>query len=525
MADWKERAQAYWLKTTKKQRYVALGGVVAFLIAILAWGVLYGGKTEYVPLFTNMEAKDAGEVINKLKEAKTPYEIGDKGASILVPSKDVYRLRMELAAQGLPKGKKGFEMFEQSQFGATEFQNKVQYLQALQGELTRTIEQLTEVEAARVHIVLPQDSLYKQNEKPATASIMLKIRPNQELTPAQVKGIVNLTAHSIQGLKPENITVVDQFAKVLNAPEEEGQGPDKKTSLTQFQLTKRVQDDLQRNIQSMLDQVLGAHKSAVRVNVELNFDQRSLDRQVFEPVVDDKGIIRSSQDLAENYRGTAAAPGGQPGVASNIPGYVTTNQNQSSYEKKETTRNYEINETKEKIIATPGAIKRLTVAVLVDEALTQAQQDSISKVVGSAAGFNQGRGDIVSVERIPFNTDLIDQQKREQERLASEAQMLTYAKIALLVLAVVGLALLWRMHVRRKEALESEEGMLLTTPIGTVAELEEAEALMRAEEKEKEKEPSPEEKERLMQREEIGKIALQTPDNVAQLIKTWLADE
>lgn len=522
MADWKERAMAYWTKTTKKQRYATLGGLLVFLTVIVVWGAFYGGKTEYVPLFTNMEAKDAGEVVNKLKELKTPYEIGDKGASILVPSKDVYRLRMELAAQGLPKGKKGFEMFEQSQFGATEFQNKVQYLQALQGELSRTIEQLSEVEAARVHIVLPQDSLYKQNEKPASASIMLKLRSGNELSAAQVKGIVNLTAHSIQGLKPENITVIDQFAKVLNAPDEEGQGPDKKATLTQFQLTKRVQDDLQRNIQSMLDQVIGAHKSAVRVNVELNFDQRSLDRQVFEPVVDDKGIIRSSQDLTENYRGTAAAPGGQPGVASNIPGYVTTNQNQSTYEKKETTRNYEINETKEKIIATPGAIKRLTVAVLIDEGLTQGQQDSISKVVASAAGFNQGRGDVVSVERISFNTDLLDQEKQEQQKLADEAKMLQYAKILLAVLAVVGLAVLWRTHVRRRELAESER-VLMATPIGTVAELEEAEALMK--EEEKEKEPTPEEKERRKQREEIERLAAQNPDSVAQLIKTWLADE
>ncbi len=522
MSDWKERVTAYWTQATKKQRYAVLGGVGAFLVVLLTWGALYGGKPEYVPLFTNMESKDAGEVVNKLKEMKTPYEIGDKGASILVPAKDVYRLRMELAAQDLPKGKKGFELFEKSQFGATEFQNRVQYLQALQGELARTIEQLTEVEAARVHIVLPKDSLYKQNEKPASASIMLKVRAGNELAKAQIKGIVNLTAHSIEGLKPENVTVIDQFAKVLNAPDEEGQGPDKKTSLTQFQLTKRVQDDLQRNIQSMLDQVLGANKSAVRVSVELNFDQRSLDRQVFEPVVDDKGIIRSSQDLTENYRGTAGAPGGQPGVASNIPGYVTANQNQSNYEKKEVTRNYEINETKEKIIATPGAIKRLTVAVLIDEGITQAQQDSISKVVASAAGFSQPRGDVVSVERIPFNTEALELQKREQEKLSDATKLLTYAQIAVPLLLVVLAFIAWRLHARRKEA--AAEQVLLATPIGTVAELEEAEAELEDEARKK-KEPSREEKERMKQREEITKLARQNPDNIAQLIRTWLGDE
>ena len=179
-------------------------------------------------------------------------------------------------------------------------------------------------------------------------------------------------------------------------------------------------------------------------------------------------------------------------------------------------------ETKEKIIATPGAIKRLTVAVLIDEGLTQGQQDSISKVVASAAGFNQGRGDVVSVERIPFNTELLDQEKQEQQRLADEAKMLQYAKILLAVLAVVGLVVLWRMHVRRKELAESER-VLMATPIGTVAELEEAEALMQ--EEEKEQEPTPEEKERQKQRDEIERLAAQNPDSVAQLIKTWLADE
>ena len=175
MADWKERYLQLWQKFNKRQRYMIIGVAVLLLVVILGTSFWYGSKPDMVPLFTNMETKDAGEVASKLKESKVEYKVqqGSKGTTILVPSAQVDTLRLDLASQGLPRGPKGFEIFDDSKLGVTEFQNKVNYLQALQGELTRTIEQLDAVESARVHIVLPEDSLYKKNEKPATASIML----------------------------------------------------------------------------------------------------------------------------------------------------------------------------------------------------------------------------------------------------------------------------------------------------------------------------------------------------------------
>ena len=174
MADWREQYLQLWKKLTKRQRYTIIGAAALLMIAILGWSYWYGSKPDMVPLFTNMEAKDAGEVAAKLKESKIQYEVQEsqKGTTILVPSKNVHNARLDLATQGLPRGQKGFEIFDDSKLGVTEFQNKVNYLQALQGELTRTIEQIEAVEKARVHIVLPEDSLYKKNEKPATASIM-----------------------------------------------------------------------------------------------------------------------------------------------------------------------------------------------------------------------------------------------------------------------------------------------------------------------------------------------------------------
>jgi flagellar M-ring protein FliF len=511
MADWKEQSLRLWQNLGKKERYMILGSAILIFTIILAWSFWWGGRPDLVPLFTEMEAKDAGEVSAKLKEMKVTHEIGGNGNSILVPAKDVYRIRLELASQGLPRGNKGFEIFEQSKFGATEFQNKVNLVQALQGELARTIEQLSEVEKARVHIVLSEDSLYKKNEKPATASIMLKLRNNAQLSKEQIKGIVNLVAHSIQGLKAENITVVDQLARVLNEENDPNAASGANVTLTQIEMTKKVQDGLQKNVQSLLEQVLGPNKAAARVNVELSFDQRTVDRQVFEPVVDDKGIIRSSQEMNESFKGSAPnTPGGVPGTTTNVPGYVTANTNQSNYEKKEVVRNYEINEMKEKVVATPGSIKRLTVAVLVDASVNKAQQDSLLKTVSSAIGVNNARGDTVSVESITFNTEAADKQRREELEYENQQKQALWLKIALAVATVLGILYILRMRsLNRKQKEDMENEMAATTePITTdIPEL------------------SAEEIQLTEQRKELERLAKSKPEDIAQLIKVWLSEE
>lgn len=513
MAELKEQSLRLWQNIGTRQKYIIAGIALLIFVVILVWSFWWGGRADNVPLFTGMDAKDAGEVAAKLKELKIPYEIGSNGTAILVSSKDVYRVRLDLASQGLPRGSKGFEIFDQTKFGVTEFQNKVYYLQALQGELTRTIEQMAEVEKARVHIVLSEDSLYKKNEKPATASIMLKLRPSAQLTREQVKGIVNLAAHSIQGLKAENVTVVDNFARVLN-DQSDTLGLPTAATLTQIELTKKVQDDLQKSSQSLLEQVLGPGKAAVRVSVELTFDHKTVDRQVFEPVVDDKGIIRSSQDTSENFKGNTPQSGGPPGTTSNIPGYVTGNSTQSTYEKKESTRNYEINELKEKVVVAPGSIKRLTVAVLVDGNVSKAQQDTITKTVSSAIGFNPLRGDVISVEGIPFSTEMADKQRKEEMDLQQQSDRAFLMKVGAVVIAVVGFFYLLRTQMRRRQEAEDLQVVELSQTLQEQHILEKTST-----------ELSPQEKERAAQREAISKLAKSKPDDVAQLVKAWLSEE
>lgn len=514
MADWKEQSLQVWNKISKRQRYAIIGVAALLILSILGWSYWWGGKPDMVPLFTGMETKDAGEVAAKLKEMKIAFEPqeGINGTAILVQAKDVHSARLELATLGLPRGAKGFEIFDDMKMGVTEFQNKVNYLRALQGELKRTIEQMSGVERAEVHIVLPEDSLYKKNEKPATASIMLKLRPGAQISPQQIKGIVNLAAHSIQGLSAENITVVDDSGNILNDNNEDEKGIGSIT-LTQLEMTKKIQERLQRDVQTLLDDALGVRKALVRLNVELDFDQRTTDRQAFTPVVEDSGIVRSEQQTTENYSGTSAAPGGPAGTAANIPGYVAANNNtESQYDKKEVTKNYEINETKEKIVATPGAIKRLSIAVLVDgQTISQPQQESISKLVSSAVGLDTERGDTISVEPLPIIAKTVP-----SDAMSITEQPMFWPLAVLGALAIIG-AIAFMLRRRSKLAQAAQEQ----------AELEEKMALQAIQSAAAVggQELTPEEEAQRTERQLLDDMVRSRPEEVAQLVKTWLADE
>ena len=549
MADWKAQYIELWNKTTKRQRQVIIGVAALVFAAIFGWSYWYGNRPELVSLYTGLETKDAGDVTAKLKEAGVPYEVqeGKDGATILVPKQKVHDARLDLATQGLPRGHKGFELFDDSKLGVTEFQNKVNYLQALQGELTRTIEQIEAIEKARVHIVLPEDSLYKKNEKPATASIMLRLRPEKKLSKKEIRGITNLVAHSIQGLTPENITIVNDRGKILNDSEEEQEEQERnkardehKKTLEQLEMTRQVEERLQIGLQTLLDQALGQGKAFVRVSVELDFDQRLTDKAVYTPVVDDAGIIRSQQDISETYTGNSDVPGGPAGTQSNIPGYVATQGNaRADYEKKETTKNYEINEEKSKVVASPGSIRHLNVGVLVNDELNAAQQESIRRSVASAAGIDPRRGDTISVEPLPFSTEIAERKAAEEQKVRDAEMRQIYMIVGpiLLVLLIVA-AVLYR---RRQQRLAAE-----AAAAAEAQRLAEEEAARQAEEARQAaefaelrrqaiangeippdvpKELSAEEKRVIEEREAVEELINTQPAEAAMLLKGWLSEE
>lgn len=549
MADWKAQYIELWNKTTKRQRQMIIGAAVLVFAAIFGWSYWYGNRPELVSLYTGLETKDAGDVAAKLKEAGVPYEVqeGKDGATILVPKQKVHDARLDLATQGLPRGHKGFELFDDSKLGVTEFQNKVNYLQALQGELTRTIEQIEVIEKARVHIVLPEDSLYKKNEKPATASIMLRLRPEKTLSKKEIRGITNLVAHSIQGLTPENITIVNDRGKILNDTEEEEQEQERnkardehKKTLEQLEMTRKVEERIQIGLQSLLDQALGQGKAFVRVSVELDFDQRLTDKAVYTPVVDDAGIIRSQQDISETYTGNSQVPGGPAGTQSNIPGYVAVQGNANAdYEKKETTKNYEVNEEKSKIVASPGSIRHLNVGVLVNDELNAAQQESIRRSVASAAGIDPRRGDTISVEPVPFSTTIAEQKAAEEQK-ARDAEMRQIYMIVgpiLLALIIAGVVLYRRRQQRlaaeaaaaaEAQRLAEEEAARQAEEARQAAEFAELrrQAIAKGEAPpDVPQELSEEEKRTIEEREAVENLINTQPAEAAMLLKGWLSEE
>ena len=374
-----------------------------------------------------------------------------------------------------------------------------------------------------------------------------------------------MTAHSIQGLLPENITIVDEHGKILNDPEEdeyEEKAVSAKT-ITQMEMTRKVQQRMQKDVQSLLDQALGAGRAFVRVNVELDFDQRQIDRQTFTPVVEDSGIIRSQQDMSESYTGTSNNPGGAAGVQANVPGYVAEAEvSNANYEKKQSTKNYEVNEEKQKVIASPGSVRRVNIAVLVSDDITQAQRDSIMRSVSSAVGLNRERGDTVSVEPLPFNTEIADRFAAAEQAEVDRQNRIMYAIIAFIIL-IIGSVIGYIFWKRRKERLEREAEEARIAEEKRLAEIARQEELerqrqeeeaerMRLQQEEEERQRQEEEAEQFRQearaaaieaneipeeelteeekilmsrREVIEKLINEKPEEVALLVKTWLAEE
>ncbi|MGE5588578.1 MAG: flagellar basal-body MS-ring/collar protein FliF [Clostridia bacterium] len=313
------QTRSLWDQMTSSQKLMVL---LAIALGVVAMVLLLSkaGKTEMVPLYTNLSASDAADIVAKLREMRVPYELSDGGTTVRVPFPDVYETRMDLASQGLPKGGTvGFEIFDKTTLGVTEFTQKMNYRRALQGELTRTILQLREVEDARVHIAIPEPELYTDEQKPPTASVMVKLRSGATLTKGQVQGIVRLVSSSVEGLNPSNVTVLDVDGNILYAASEDSEtGAIASLSVSQLEAKRAYEKDLQKSVESMLTEVLGPRKVVVRVNAEINFDRREQNSELFQPTPTGLGVIREQTKVHE-VRSTASAPAsGIPGTASNV---------------------------------------------------------------------------------------------------------------------------------------------------------------------------------------------------------------
>ena len=300
-----------WANLSGTQKSVVAGLVgISVLIVVIVSSV--GMRPSMSTLFSNLQSADAAAITDRLRDLKVPYELSDDGSLIKVPSNQVYDLRLKMVTQGLPAGGTvGFEIFDKQSFGTSEFGQKVDYQRALQGELERTISQLAPVESARVHLVCPEDQLYSDKQIDPTASIELRLRRGASLGDDQVAGVVHLVASSVEGLKPENVTVVDTNGNVLAEANSDGSGMSARLSATQVKLKRDYERQLQKDIQTMLDNVVGSGKSVVRISAKMNFDHKEITKEEVTPGgPGGKGILVSEESVNETYSGGAPKPHG-----------------------------------------------------------------------------------------------------------------------------------------------------------------------------------------------------------------------
>lgn len=396
-----------------------VGGVVLACVVAFALLIMLANRTDYRPLFTNLASEDAGEIVKKLKEAKTPYQITPDGKGVMVPADRVYELRLSLASEGLPQGGGvGFEIFDRKNFGMTEFVQKLNYQRALQGELARTITQISGVEQARVHLVIPEKTLFKEAEKPPTASVVLKMKGSKSLRDSEVQGVVHLVSSSIEGMNADNVTVLDSRGKILSKGGSGAADASAKATTAMQETQRGYERNAEERLQTLLDRVVGGGKSVARVSATFDFKQVERVEEKFDP----ETIAVRSEQRTEEKAGGSAASSGVPGVQTNL-GRTTPGSGGATGggSKNDETLNYEVSRSTSRTVEPVGTLSKVSVAILVDgkyEAAAPGKDgtagkakyvprspDELQKIealVKGAVGFNQERGDQISIQNIPF---------------------------------------------------------------------------------------------------------------------------
>lgn len=410
----------FFNRFSKKQRIIIAAGVavlVTFFVFLLVFTTNGRDRTDnYAVLFEGMNAGDNTLVLQHLQQNQIPYKLANED-TILIPKDKVYEQRIALASQGIPKTSKvGFEIFDNKDFGMTDEEQRVKYLRALEGELSRTIESLAPIQKANVLIAIPKSSVFVSQQTPPTASVMLGIRAGANLTNAQIFGIKNLVAAAIPQLTIENVKLVSQNGEPLG--EEDELSNSKEAAATQLKYKHNIERALEAKIINIISPIVGGEDKVVaRVNADFDFSQRKSLQEVYDP----NNVVRSEQSVEERREGGEQKQiGGVPGAVSNIgPVQGLDSNGKEKYEKTQNTTNYEVGKTINEIKGEFGVLTRLSAAVVVDGRykkvvvdgaerieyvpMSEAEMEKINSLVKQAIGFSQKRGDDVSVSNFEFN--------------------------------------------------------------------------------------------------------------------------
>lgn len=504
---------------------VVIGGLLSLTTATK--------EGSYKVLFSGLNQEDAGEVIAKLKEQRIPYKLSENGAAIMVPATQVYEVRLSLAGEGLPRGGGvGFEIFNQTGFGQTDFVQRLNYQRALQGELARTIRNFQQVIEARVHIATPKESVFIEDEKPPTASISVKLRGREKLSQHEIQSIVNLVASAVPGLSADNITLVDTSGRLLYRKQADGDGM---LTGNQLEYQIKIEDSLRQKVETMLEEVVGVNRARARVTAEIDFNKVEKTEESFDP---EAQVVRSEQMLTENDPNSGAVSQGIPGVKGELATFAEEGGEGSvggRYNRNNVTRNYEISKQTRHILDKGGAVKRLSIAVMVDGSYeksvdkdgkaslkylprTPEEMKNLEKLVRNAIGYNEERGDQVELASLPFALSSVPEP--EPDSMEKYRSIMEWLAMPLVYLLVAVMVLLFVIKPFFKILAAKQTEPRHTGSIPRAGEHAAASAGAGAEEEDFSLAPRG-----LTDQERIYRLAKSDPDRAADLVRRWLREE
>jgi flagellar M-ring protein FliF len=469
---------------------LAAAAVIGALSVFSRWN----RERDFRPLYSSLAPEDAAAVLAKVRESGSEFRLSENGSVVLVPSARVAELRLLMAGAGLPKvGRIGFELFDKSTFGMSDFTEQVNFHRALEGELERSVMSLAEVEQARVHITFPKDSLFLDSRQPAKASVLVKLRAGAQLSAQNVAAICQLAASAVDGLLPEAVSVVDMRGNLLNRARKASSPDDPEPSEEALEYRQKLEHDLLAKISHTLEPLLGAEKFRATASVECDFSSADQSEESYDP---SKSVIVSSQKT-EDLSGGAAAAAGVPGTASTLPrpasrpgsggNAVTRRTENISYQSSHTVRH---------VREPQGTVKRMSVSLLVDsdvryegvgtkakrivEAPSADRLKAIHDLVAGVIGLSPERGDQLVVETLPFESTLNPEQlpaaqpaplpppSWQDQFLKNRVFVIGVAAGAALLLALLVIV----MRVMRKKVARGSIGLPAELPPGSPEELQ-----------------------------------------------------
>lgn len=540
LAKYWEKVTRFWSDRTMAQR-IMVGGLAASVVLAFVLMLYFLNQVEYKVLYSRLSQEDAARVTQQLAAGKVPYQIQDNGGTILVPEDVVYEQRLRIAGEGIMHGSGiGYELFDELKVGQTDFVQRINYQRALQGELARTIAEFPQVEKARIHLVLPHKSLFIEDQKPASASVVLTLKQGERLDNKQLLGIVNLVALSVEGLTTDRVTITDTHGQALYQPS--GDSAMEGMTTSQLEYKNTFEANLENRLEQLLTPIVGPGRAMVKVNADLDFNQRTVRKELYDP---NTTVVRSEQRSEESTSGSAmvedAAVSTQQGGAA-VPntnfrgdGFSGTESTQKSNRENRTT-NYEINKEEQNIVTSMGGLNRQTIAVIVDGTYAKAEGsdvpvftprsaeelERIRALVSKAAGLDPARGDQVEVSSFEFGSPDLSGEPSLMETMLEYAQRLGKPFLNGLLIFLFLILVVRPVVMALIRPRVSEEG------IETLDRLPEGEARMALGEAEETEEVNPALEE--SKRFELAKaLALQLfEENLEQsitVLKSWLKQE